>query len=64
MQQLLDDGERGHEGNLAIGHESRCGLVEAGAVLDAAHPGLDRTAYALVVVGVDGQTQVFRAAAS
>ncbi len=57
-QQLLDDSERGHEGNLASGHQGRCGFVEAGAVLDTAHPGLDRIAYALVVVGVDGHIGV------
>ncbi|MBZ6173208.1 hypothetical protein KVH24_31985 [Streptomyces olivaceus] len=28
MQQLLDDGERGHEGNLAIGHQNGCGFAE------------------------------------
>ncbi len=53
MQHLLDDGERGHEGDLASGHQGRRGFVETGAVLDTAHPGLDRVAYALVVVGVN-----------
>lgn len=45
VQQLLDDGERGHEGSLTSGHQGRCGFVEAGAVLDTARPGLDRIPY-------------------
>jgi hypothetical protein len=53
VQQPLDDGERGHKGNPASGHQSGRRLVDVRAALDAAdHPGLDRVPDAVVVMGV------------